>query len=44
MKPINLLNVDEIAVNAIRLIVRTDDYGVTTGRKKLAQWEEPPAG
>lgn len=44
MKPIYLLNVDEIAGNAIGLIVRTDDAGVTTGQIKLPPWEELPAG
>ena len=44
MKPIYLLNVDEIAGNAIGLIVRTDDAGVPTGQIKLPPWEELPAG
>jgi hypothetical protein len=44
MKPIYLLNVEEIASNAIRLIVRTADAGVTTGRIKLPEWQELAAG
>jgi hypothetical protein len=35
MKPIYLLNVDELASTSIGLIVRTDDAGVTTARIKL---------
>jgi len=44
MKPIYLLDVDDLASNAIGLIVRTGDDGVTTGRIKLPEWHELPAG
>ena len=44
MKPIYLLNVDEIEANAVGLIVRTDEDGIVTGQIKLPPWEELPAG
>jgi len=44
MKPMYLLNVDDLASSSIGLIVRTDNAGITTGRIKLPQWQELPAG
>ena len=43
MKPIYLLTVDDAEINAIALIVRTNDQGITTGEIKLPDWQELPA-